>query len=335
MERKPEIGRVKELQDRYGRIHNYLRMSITDRCNLKCSYCMPPNPIFMPSKKLLSVDEIDRLVSIFISMGIKKIRLTGGEALARKEFPEIVNRISRHQVPLFLTTNGTLIHKHLDLIANAFTGVNISLDTLRNDRFTTINQGNVFQQTIENIKLAVSKGIAIKLNTVIIRNSNHDEIPDFIELTRKYPVDIRFIEFMPFRDNKWNRYRNFSYEEILEIVQSKYEIERLEKNDTATADMFRVKDASGRFGIIATVTHPFCTACNRIRVTADGKIKNCLFGRKEYDLRPVIHDTEKIEEIILRSVREKQLQHGGNCLENQLGESNYCLMNRTMTAIGG
>ena len=100
---------------------------------------------------------------------------------------------------------------------------------------------------------------------------------------------------MPFRDNKWNRYRNFSYEEILEIVQSKYEIERLEKNDTATADMFRVKDASGRFGIIATVTHPFCTACNRIRVTADGKIKNCLFGRKEYDLRPVIHDTEKIE----------------------------------------
>lgn len=335
MERKPDIKIIESLRDRFGRVHNYLRLSITDRCNLKCIYCMPPDPVFMPAKKLLTVDEIDHLVSVFISMGINKIRLTGGEALSRKEFPKIVNRVVRHGIPLFLTTNGTLIHKHLDLIADTFTGVNISLDTLRSDRFSTITQGNTFRQTVENIKLALLKGIAVKINTVVIRNSNHDEIPEFVELTRKYPVDIRFIEFMPFRNNHWNRYRNFSYEEILEIIQSKYDIERLEKNDTATADMYRVKNAPGRFGIIATVTHPFCPACNRIRVTADGKIKNCLFGRKEYDLQPVMHDTDKLKALIVQSVQEKHLQHGGNCLVNQLGESNYCLLGRTMTAIGG
>ncbi len=335
MERKSEITKEKYLQDSFGRVHNYLRLSITDRCNLRCSYCMPTDPVFMPVKNILTIEEIDFLCSVFISMGVNKIRLTGGEALARKEFPEIANRVARHNIPLFLTTNGTLIHKHLDLIADTFTSVNISLDTLRKERFASINQRNAFQQTLKNIRLAISNRIALKINMVVIRDSNHDEIIDFVNLTRKYPVEIRFIEFMPFRDNQWNLYRNYSYQEILDLIRSNYKVEKLEKENNATADMFRVKDAPGRFGIIATLTHPFCNTCNRIRVTADGKIKNCLFGLKEYDLRPAMHDEKKLKETIQMAIEEKQRQHGGNSLINQMGDSSCRSFNRTMAAIGG
>jgi len=170
---------------------------------------------------------------------------------------------------------------------------------------------------------------------VVIRDSNYDEILDFVNLTREYPIEIRFIEFMPFRDNKWNRYRNYSYQEILDLIHSNYEVEKLEKEDTATAEMFRVKNAPGRFGIIATLTHPFCNTCNRIRVTADGKIKNCLFGPKEYDLQPAMPDKEKLKEIIRTAMQEKLLQHVGNSLINQMGDSDCCSFNRTMAAIGG
>lgn len=324
-----------KLQDSYGRTHNYLRLSITDRCNLKCSYCMPVNPFFRPSNNLLTIDEIDLLCDVFVSMGINKIRITGGEPLARKDFPEIVNRISKYNIPLYLTTNGMMLHRYIDLISDKFMSVNISLDTLQNERFVSITRHNAFTKVVQNINLLLSNNIPLKLNMVLLRGINHDEIPDFIKLTLDYPVEVRFIEFMPFRDNAWELTKSYTRGEIIKQITSKYSIERLENDASKTANLFRVKNAPGRFGIIATVSHPFCEYCNRLRVTADGKFKNCLFDTKEYDLRAFIPVREKLKEIIHKAVQKKKFQHGGNNPIIQTGESDEYAMNRSMTAIGG
>ncbi len=335
MEGKPEISGIKILSDRYGRMHDYLRLSITDRCNLRCNYCMPSNPVFLSHKNLLTIDEIDFLCSVFVSLGIHKIRITGGEALARQDFSEIARRIARYNIPMYLTTNGTLLHKHIDLIADTFQSVNISLDTLRSERFLSISQRNIFEQVLKNIHLAIRNHISVKINMVVVRGSNHDEIPDFIRLTQKYPVEIRFIEFMPFSNNKWERMKSFSYYEMLDIVRNRFDIVALEKKESATADMYRVKNAPGSFGIIATISHSFCRTCNRMRVTADGKIKNCLFGSEEYDLRSAIPDKGRLKDIIEAALQRKHLQHGGNSLLSFAGESNNFTFNRSMAATGG
>lgn len=333
MEGKLQMKKV--LQDHFGRIHNYLRLSITDRCNMACTYCMPSDQKFLPAKDLLTVEEIEILCSVFVSMGISKIRLTGGEPLIREDFPEIVNRISMFGVPLSLTTNGIFLGKFIDLIREKSLSVNLSLDSLQNQKFTGITRRDVLKNIMENIRLVLNNNIPFKINMVVMRSINDVEIPDFVKLTLHHPVEVRFIEFMPFPNNHWNPSKYFSRDEILESISRNYTIRKEVNSTSATAELFRVKGAQGRFGIIATASYPFCESCNRIRITADGKIKNCLFGLKEYDLRSAIPEKEKIKRIILQALSDKHFQHGGNSPQFQTGIPENYKYNRTMTSIGG
>lgn len=218
MEREQEMNSEKYLTDGFGRKHDYLRLSLTDRCNLRCSYCMPSQPVFLPNKKLLTTDEISVLTATFVSLGIGKIRLTGGEPLLRKDFDQITERISQLNVSLHLTTNGYFLNDHIDTLSHHFSSINISLDTLQKDQFSQITHRKAFERTLRNIELCLGKELIIKLNVVVIRNINHKEIVDFVKLTREYPIEVRFIEFMPFRGNRWKLADTFSQNEIIETI---------------------------------------------------------------------------------------------------------------------
>lgn len=335
MENYQGVTKYKRIKDSFGRVHNYLRLSLTDRCNLQCSYCMPSTPEFVSSKKLLSADELETLVSLFTDMGVSKIRLTGGEPLVRKDFSEIAERITQFKTSLHITTNGYHIDRYIDVITKSFDSINISLDTLSSDRFEAISHKNYFNKIWDNIQLALSKNIPTKLNVVVVRGSNHDEINRFAELTLKFPLDIRFIEYMPFRGNDWSISQTYTSQEMLRDIQRKYKVEFVGRSENETAEKFKLKNSKGSFGFISTVSHPFCKQCNRIRITADGKLKNCLFGSEEYDLVPFLNDPFSLKNEIIKAFYHKQFAHGGNrflngsCLEHKQSD------NRCMTAIGG
>lgn len=323
------------LTDRFGRVHDYLRLSLTDRCNLRCSYCMPAHPVFLPTKNLLTAPEISDLVTAFVSLGIKKIRLTGGEPLIRRDFDQIVKLISQHNVSLHLTTNGFYLDEHIDLVKKHFSSVNISLDTLRKDKFQQITQRNALEKTLQNIDLCLQKGIKTKLNVVIMRDVNHAEINSFVNLTRDHPLEIRFIEFMPFKGNQWQLHNTLTRDEIIRLIQSRHKIEILRNQPNQTAERFAVKGWPGSIGLISTVSRPFCESCNRIRLTAEGKVKNCLFGLKEFDLKPLLNNPHKLRQKIVQSLMEKHYSHGGLEPLSQSPQARDYTKNRSMTAIGG
>jgi cyclic pyranopterin phosphate synthase len=323
------------LTDRFGRKHDYLRLSLTDRCNLRCSYCMPARPVYMQYENLLSADQISLLTSSFVSLGIRKIRLTGGEPLLRGDFETIVERIFQQEATLHLTTNGYYLDKYLDTLETYFSSINISLDTLDKKQFSQITQRNAFEHIFQNIELCISKGVKIKLNVVVIRHVNHHEILDFIDLTRNFPLEVRFIEFMPFRGNQWSLENTFTHREILEVAESRHTIDSLYATAHETAQKYRVKGWSGSFGIISTISKPFCSDCNRIRITADGKLKTCLFGLKEYDLKPYLNNPEILKQQIRESLLEKHSAHGGLTPMAMDSENVFYNKNRCMTSIGG
>lgn len=323
------------LTDKFGRFHNYLRISLTDRCNLRCTYCMPESVMFMPSSHLLLAEEIDFIVHKFVKHGVTKIRLTGGEPLLRKDFSEILDLLSKHQVQLSLTTNGFLLDLYLSqLVKTEISSINISLDSLRPERFKQITQRNYFSKTIENIKSAINAGLHVKLNAVIIRNFNDDEILEFVKLSRDNNIDIRFIEFMPFRDNKWGNEKLVTHNEILGKIQQEFNIVELSHQGNQTAQYYQVENAKSKFGIISTVSRPFCNECNRLRITADGKLKNCLLGTTEYDLKSLIRTNQDFIQIIQKAVSEKYKLHGGVDQFSNLRLPEF-QKNRSMVAIGG
>lgn len=335
MEGKQKMNNKGILTDSYGRSHDYLRLSLTDQCNLRCSYCMPSQPAFLPDKKLLTPDEISVLISAFVSLGIGKIRLTGGEPLIRKDFKKIVEIISKYNVSLHLTTNGYYLNEHIDTISKYFSSVNISLDTLKKDIFSRITHRNAFERILQNIDQCLNKGLKIKVNIVVIRNVNHKEIIDFVNLTRDYPIEVRFIEFMPFRGNQWKLDDTISHNEILETIQLKYPLLPIQDHHNQTAEKYRIKDWKGSIGIISTVSKPFCSYCNRIRVTAEGKLKNCLFGFEEFDLKPYLNDFSTLKQYIIKSLDKKHFSHGGLEPMAKTTDASLYRTNRSMTAIGG
>jgi GTP 3',8-cyclase len=296
---------------------------------------MPSQPFFLPNKKLLTADEISVLVSTFVSLGIRKIRLTGGEPLLRKDFKTIVELISLNNIALHLTTNGYYLNEHIETLSRHISSINISLDTLKKNKFSQITHRNAFERTLRNIDLCLENGLQVKLNVVIIRNTNHEEIIDFVNLTRNYPVEVRFIEFMPFQGNQWKLTDTFSHDEILETIKTQYEIQPLPGNQNLTAKKFAVKGWPGSIGIISTVSKPFCSNCNRIRVTADGKLKTCLFGLKEYDLKSYLNDSNALKQFIIQSLSEKQFSYGGLSPMTKNTHTSLYNKNRSMTAIGG
>lgn len=319
------------LKDSFGRIHNYLRISITERCNLRCTYCMPEEGIpLTPEEHLPSADELMKIVSVFQEMGVDKIRLTGGEPMARKELPEILDRLYGMGFrDLNITTNGVFLDRFIDkFLEVGLTSVNVSLDTLDPDKFNEVTRRNRFDKVMENIQKGIDAGLRIKINTVLLKDFNEDEIKPMLDWSVTTPIHVRFIEFMPFDGNNWKTDKLVTYQDVLDEAQKYFKIEKLEDGPNSTSKSFRVKGGKGTFAVISSMTEPFCGTCNRLRLTADGKLKNCLFSNQEADLLTALRKGHNLKELIRLSVRSKKAAHAG--MDNLPD-----MDNRSMIAIGG
>jgi GTP 3',8-cyclase len=323
--------------DGFNRVHDYLRISLTDNCNLRCFYCMPEEEyVFTPASQLMQAGEIEALAKIFVALGVRKIRLTGGEPLVRKDAADILLRLSRLPVKLTITTNGTRLHDFAEVIKEAgITSLNISLDTLQPEKFQLMTRRNQFDQVMANIQMMLDRGFHVKLNVVAIKGLNDNEITDFIHWTKDAPVHVRFIEFMPFSGNHWNSDKVIAWQQILEKAASKYDIIPLERDKHDTAKKYAVPGHKGTFAVISTMSAPFCSDCNRMRLTADGKMKNCLFSQSETDLLTPFRNGEDVSPLIYQSIRDKKQALGGQFttdLEHIRAET---IENRSMITIGG
>ncbi|MEP7277150.1 MAG: GTP 3',8-cyclase MoaA [Bacteroidota bacterium] len=323
--------------DKYNRVHNYLRISLTDNCNLRCFYCMPEEDyVFTPASRLMQADEILALAKIFVANGVSKIRLTGGEPLVRKDAAEIILALSALPVKLTLTTNGTRLHEFAGLLEEAgVRSVNISLDTLQAEKFLLLTHRNQFELVKNNIDAMIARGFHIKVNAVVMKGLNDDEINDFVAWTKDMPVHIRFIEFMPFSGNRWASNKVFTLQEIVAVIKERYETVSVIEDVHDTAKVFTSPGHAGTFGIISTMSSPFCGACNRMRLTADGKMKNCLFSKEETDLLGAFRRGEDVLPLIYQSIGKKAKELGGQFTSDfehiHAGDIN----NRSMITIGG
>jgi len=328
------------LTDDFGRKHNYLRISLLEKCNLRCTYCMPADGIALsPKASLMTADEIFDLAQIFVENGVDKIRLTGGEPLLRKDFPEIVSKLSTLNTSLSITTNGILIDRHIDVLKQAnIKKINLSLDTLIASKFNSITLRNQFDKVIDNMHLLLNNDFRVKVNVVLIKGFNDNEIVDFIKLTQFLPISIRFIEFMPFAGNEWDRSKMVSQNEVLSELEKAFaleDIQKLEDEKNFTARTYKIKDFQGDFGIISSITNPFCDGCNRIRLTANGKIKNCLFSHSETDLLTPFRNGESITNLISESIKNKKKIRSGMVSISEMDDPKLHFDNRSMIAIGG
>jgi cyclic pyranopterin phosphate synthase len=291
---------------------------------------------FIPSFQLMQANEIEALARIFVSLGINKIRLTGGEPLVRKDFSQIIHSLSPLPVSLTLTTNGTRLNEFLPDIKRAgIKSLNISLDTLDPHKFQLMTRRNGFEKVWNNIHAAIEEGLHVKVNVVAMKDINDKEINNFVEWTKHTPVHIRFIEFMPFAGNHWNNKKVFTLKEILQTVESKYSIIKLKDELSDTTKKYTVPGHKGTFAVISTMTAPFCSTCNRIRLTADGKIKNCLFAKEENDLLTAWRNGEDVESIIRQNILNKHASHGGQFEANFEQIHSEEIQNRSMITIGG
>ncbi|PHS67529.1 MAG: GTP 3',8-cyclase MoaA [Flavobacterium sp.] len=328
------------LTDIFKRKHSYLRISLTERCNLRCTYCMPAEGIpLVPRSHIMTYDEIYKIAKTFTDNGVTKIRLTGGEPLVRKDIPVILEKLASLPVEIGITTNGITIDRHIETLKKYnIRNINVSLDTLSEDKFKEITRRNQFQKVYQNILLLVENGFNVKINAVLIKDFNENEIIDFIELTKELPVSFRFIEFMPFDGNKWDIKKMVSYAEIMKLVNHHYseeKVERLQDAENDTSKNYRIKGFKGSFAIISSVTNPFCDSCNRLRLTADGKLKNCLFSATESDILTTLRDGKSIEPIIQKAVLGKFKIRGGMDTLEKLQKPDLHSKNRSMITIGG
>lgn len=325
------------IEDSFGRVHDYLRISLTDNCNFRCFYCMPDEDYdFTPTSKLMQAEEILSLAKVFVQLGVNKIRLTGGEPLVRKDAPEIISALGKLPVELVITTNGTRIADLLPVFIEAgIKTINISLDTLQPEKFLFITRRDVFHQVRSNIELLLHHGIAVKINMVVMKGLNDNEINDFILWTKHNPLQIRFIEFMPFSGNKWTSNKLFSLDEILTEIAKGYKLIPVKGELHDTAKSFMIPGHVGSFAVISTMTAPFCSTCNRMRLTADGKLKNCLFSNGETDLLTSLRSGEDVIPLIKASIWSKQKELGGQLGTHFEKLETSLINNRSMITIGG
>ena len=325
------------ITDTYNRIHNYLRISLTDNCNLRCSYCMPEEDYsFTPVTKLMQAGEIETLARIFVGEGVNKIRLTGGEPLVRKDAADIILSLSKLPVKLTLTTNGTRLHKFIDVLKEAgICSLNISLDTLQADKFNVITQRDQFDLVWNNIQLLLQNNFHVKVNVVVMKGINDAEISDFIAWTRNTPVHVRFIEFMPFSGNHWNSSKVVTLQQILSLISRNFEFVPLQAEKHDTAKKYIVPGYAGTFGVISTMSAHFCGDCNRMRLTADGKLKNCLFSKEETDLLTPLRNGMEVTSLIHQCVAGKAKQLGGQFSSDFEHLDAEDIHNRSMITIGG
>ncbi|MBI4550725.1 MAG: GTP 3',8-cyclase MoaA [Candidatus Latescibacteria bacterium] len=327
-----------QLIDSYGRTINNLRVSVTDQCNFRCIYCMPAEGmVFVPREEILTFEEITRLVHIASGLGISKIRLTGGEPTVRKDFPLLVRMLAG--VPgirdMAMTTNGFLLKKMArDLREAGLKRVNVSLDTLNPETFKQLTRRDYLSQVLEGLEEAEHYfRLPIKVNAVAIRGYTDDELLDFALLARTKPYQIRFIEYMPLdADHRWSRDQVLTGREIIERINAVWPLEPVRRNGSREpADLFRFVDGTGEIGLIASVSEPFCGSCNRIRLTADGKLRTCLFSLWETDLKTPMRmgvTDDDLAEMIISAVARKEPGH-------LINDPSFVQPERTMSAIGG
>ncbi len=329
------IEEKRKIIDNFGRPHTYLRISLTDRCNLRCFYCMPEEGIeLMEKSNIMTLEEIIDLARTFRNLGVDTIRLTGGEPLVRKNFGYLVEELAKLGVTLKITTNGIMLDKYLDLFQKiGLRKINLSLDTLDKAKSVFITKRDYFDRIWKNIQQALEMDMEVKLNIVLIKGVNDNEINDFIELTKNKNLTVKFIEFMPFKGNKWDWSKGVSEQEILDLVSEKFgEIEELKNPKHSTSNNFKVKGYTGSFAIVSSITNPFCSECNRIRVTADGKMKNCLFANSETDLLTPLRNGDEMDNIIINAIKTKKFSRDG--MDVKMDPEHY-EKNRSMISIGG
>ncbi|XP_058519524.1 molybdenum cofactor biosynthesis protein 1 isoform X1 [Ochotona princeps] len=308
------------LTDSFGRQHSYLRISLTEKCNLRCQYCMPEEGISLtPKADLLTTEEILTLARLFVKEGVDKIRLTGGEPLIRPDVVDIVAQL--HQLEglrtIGVTTNGINLARLLPQLQKAgLSAINISLDTLVPAKFEFIVRRKGFHKVMEGIHKAIELGYSpVKVNCVVMRGLNEDELLDFVALTKGLPLDVRFIEYMPFDGNKWNFKKMVSYKEMLDAIRQQWpELEKLPEEESSTAKAFKIPGFQGQVSFITSMSEHFCGTCNRLRITADGNLKVCLFGNSEVSLRDHLRagaSEQELLAIIGAAVGRKKRQHAG------------------------
>jgi len=324
------------LTDTFGRRHNYLRISLTERCNFRCQYCMPAGGVDLtPKDELLSTQEILHIAKLFIDEGVDKIRLTGGEPTIRPDIVDLVRSLKslKGLKTLAMTTNGLLLQRKLPQLKEAGLDiVNVSLDTLIPAKFEFITRRKGFEKVLQGIELALQLGYKpLKVNCVVMRGLNEDELTDFAQLTQHKNVDIRFIEYMPFDGNKWNDKKMVPYAEMLDILMKKFKLQRCQDESHDTSKAYQIEGFQGRLGFITSMSEHFCGSCNRLRLTADGNLKVCLFGNAETSLRDLLRNGTSDEELIKvigKAVGRKKEKHAGML-------NLASMRNRPMILIGG
>ncbi len=329
---------MNKLKDQFGRRHEYLRISVTDRCNLRCRYCMPAEGVKMqPHDEMLTFDEMDALTRVFVDLGIRKVRLTGGEPLVRRDVEHLCRKLGR--IPkleaVAISTNGVLLpEKARALHWAGVEHINISLDTLRPERFEYIALRHKLEDVLRGIEAAYGAGFrSVKINTVVMKGFNDDELLDFVEFGKFFSLNIRFIEYMPFLGNCWDSVKLMPYNEMFEMIASRYQLVPLQHEGilAGPAKEFQIDESGAVIGFITTMTDSSCHSCNRLRLTADGKLRNCLFAADEVDLKRLLRsgaDRHEIASAIRLNVIQKWERHP---------ETHELLrqQDRAMVAIGG
>ncbi|KAK6332149.1 hypothetical protein TWF718_002683 [Orbilia javanica] len=331
------------LTDNYNRQHNYLRISVTERCNLRCLYCMPEEGIDLsPPSHLLTTEEILHLAKLFVSQGVTKIRLTGGEPTVRKDIVDLITELGKLKAiglkELAMTTNGiSLARKLPQMVEGGLTALNLSLDTLDEFKFQFMTRRKGLSNVLKSIDTALSLNIQpLKVNCVVMNKLNVDEIPSFLAMTKDQPIEVRFIEYMPFTGNKWESGKMITYQAMLDqIRQSHPDLQKVQDHKNDTSKTYQIPGYKGKLGFITSMTHNFCGTCNRLRITSDGNIKVCLFDNAEVSLRDMMRaeggmgpeGEKKLLEVIGVAVKGKKEKHAG------LGELES-MPNRPMILIG-
>jgi len=334
---------IEMLKDNYLRLHDYLRVSVTDRCNLRCRYCMPPEGVtFMTHNEVLRNEEFTRLIDIFIRSGVNKIRFTGGEPLIRRGFFDIISETVKHHsdTDLCLTTNGTLLEEHIaDLKRYNVKKLNISLDTMSCERFYSLTGADHFNTVVNNIEKALSAGFFdIKINGVLLK-STLDEIDDFLNYFAQRDVTLRFIERMPVTEqDEFNEF--IPSDKLVEILETRGELIRMNGDDTGVSMRYdlKYKNRNIRIGIIPPVTHRFCSTCSRLRITADGSLKTCLHSGIQYNLKALLRssaDDGIIVEHIVSAIKEKGEGHNIRCIADNTGCRSITAGIISMSGVGG
>lgn len=310
------------LTDTFQRQHDYLRISVTEKCNLRCLYCMPEEGVPQsPPPDLLTTPEIFLLSSVFVSQGVTKIRLTGGEPTVRRDIVSLMHQIGSLRAhglkELCLTTNGISLHRKLDSMVEAgLTGINLSLDTLDPWQFQIMTRRKGFEAVMKSIEriLEMNKfgaGIKLKINCVVMRGLNDKEIVKFVELGREKDIEVRFIEYMPFDGNKWSQGKMLSYAEMLDIIRQDYpDLRKVQDHKNDTSKTYEIPGFVGKMGFITSMTHNFCGSCNRLRITSDGNLKVCLFGNAEVSLRDILRESNggnPIDQEALEAMKEIEM----------------------------